>query len=112
MTSSRHSKNAALTPISAATLVNSDCTVGRGQDDSSDCDDNGHSISRGGVQSPFPWKVHDMLENARFDGVEDAVCWLPHGRAFIVHNVNRFVEQVMVRETGHPQSHIRSARPD
>jgi len=64
------------------------------KDDSSSSDE-GQSVARGGVVTPFPWKVHDMLEKADADGIEDIVCWIPHGRAFMVHRPQEFVEQVM-----------------
>jgi len=70
--------------------LKSTCT----KDDSSSSDE-GQSVARGGVVTPFPWKVHDMLEKADVDGVEIIVCWLPHGRAFMVHRPQEFVEQVM-----------------
>ena len=68
----------------------------KSQDDSSDGETSGHSVARGGVVTPFPWKVHDMLERADIDGIEDIVSWLPHGRAFLVHKVDTFVQNVMV----------------
>jgi len=64
------------------------------KDDSSSSDD-GQTVARGGVVTPFPWKVHDMLETAEVDGIERVVSWLPHGRAFMVHHPQKFVEQVM-----------------
>jgi hypothetical protein len=68
----------------------------KSQDDSSDGETSGHSVARGGVVTPFPWKVHDMLERSHIDGIEDIVSWLPHGRAFLVHKVDAFVQSVMV----------------
>lgn len=42
------------------------------------------------------WKVHDMLEKSDVDGIDHIVSWLPHGRAFMVHRPQEFVDQVMV----------------
>jgi hypothetical protein len=78
------------------TLQSSNAEKLKSQDDSSDGETSGHSVARGGVVTPFPWKVHDMLERAHIDGIEDIVSWLPHGRAFLVHKVDTFVQSVMV----------------
>jgi hypothetical protein len=43
----------------------------------------------------FPWKLHDMLDNAAADGFEDVVSWQENGRSFRVHKPPRFVEAVM-----------------
>ena len=43
----------------------------------------------------FPWKLHDMLDNARADGVEDIVSWSRNGRSFRVHKPPKFVDIVM-----------------
>ena len=53
------------------------------------------SVSRGGVVTPFPWKLHDMLENVVTDGFVDYVSWQPHGRAFAVKDATLFVDQVL-----------------
>lgn len=53
------------------------------------------SVSRGGVVTPFPWKLHDMLENVVTDGFVDYVSWQPHGRAFAVKDATSFVNQVL-----------------
>jgi hypothetical protein len=43
----------------------------------------------------FPWKVHQLLENVEAEGSVATVSWLPHGRAFRVHNKPKFVSTVM-----------------
>lgn len=48
--------------------------------------------ARGGVATPFPLKLHDMLENVQHDGYEDIVSWQQHGRCFIVHKPKEFVK--------------------
>ena len=97
------SKLATQNPISKMILIHNDHSIrSKTEDsDSSDGDESDKSIcvARGGVVTPFPWKVHDMLEKGHIDGIEEIVSWLPHGRAFVVHNVDEFVDQVMVRDT-------------
>lgn len=53
------------------------------------------AIARGGVATPFPWKLHEMLEDAAKENNESIVSWCPHGRSFIVHKPKIFVEKVM-----------------
>jgi HSF-type DNA-binding len=52
---------------------------------------------RGGVLVPFPEKLYDMLNQMSAEGLDDVVSWQPHGRAFVVHQPERFVEEVMPR---------------
>lgn len=47
---------------------------------------------RGGVKVPFPLKLHKMLEENLY---EDIVSWQPHGRSFLVHKPQEFVDVVM-----------------
>ena len=51
--------------------------------------------SKGGIAFPFPSVLHAMLERADPEKFDDVVSWQPHGRAFTVHNPNRFVKEVM-----------------
>ena len=46
-------------------------------------------------QLPFPLKLHEMLSQ-EFDN-EDIVSWLPHGKAFRVHNPKEFAAMIMPR---------------
>ncbi len=46
---------------------------------------------RGGVTTPFPLKLHDMLNSTSAEGMEDVVSWQPHGRCFVVHKPKEFV---------------------
>lgn len=108
-------------PISSALAFN-DHSKNKEDSDS----DGGQSVARGGVVTPFrestmhdmhalhirfhhpcfanatlsrysiAWKVHDMLEKSDVDGIDHIVSWLPHGRAFMVHRPQEFVDQVMV----------------
>lgn len=43
----------------------------------------------------FPVKLHYMLTELENDGMDDIVSWQPHGRCFLVHKQQRFVEQVL-----------------
>jgi HSF-type DNA-binding len=40
----------------------------------------------------FPMKLVEILGDERY---EEAICWLPHGRAFIIRNRKLFAETVM-----------------
>jgi len=63
--------------------------------ETSSVDSHSGDISRGGVTTPFQWKLHDMLEQIDEDGYSHAISWLSHGRAFMVHKPSEFVNQVM-----------------
>lgn len=56
---------------------------------------------RGGVSSMFPTVLHHMLEDAEKLGFDDVVSWLPHGRAFHVHQPEKFVTDVMPKYFRH-----------
>lgn len=51
--------------------------------------------TRGGVTEPFPEKLHRMLEEVKKDGKEDVIGFFSHGRAFAVHDPDRFTSEVM-----------------
>mmetsp|Transcript_53896 Transcript_53896/g.60217 ORF Transcript_53896/g.60217 Transcript_53896/m.60217 type:complete len:427 (-) Transcript_53896:256-1536(-) len=58
--------------------------------------DSGRSIAKGGVTTPFPWKLHIMLDAMeKNEGDKSIVCWQPHGKAFMVHKPKDFVVEVM-----------------
>lgn len=40
----------------------------------------------------FPMKLMEILADERY---QEAICWLPHGRAFIIRNRKLFAETVM-----------------
>jgi len=40
----------------------------------------------------FPQRLMDCLSDPMN---QDAICWLPHGKAFIIHNRKLFAEKVM-----------------
>jgi hypothetical protein len=50
---------------------------------------------RGGVKIPFPDRLHDMLEQMSREGLDHVVSWQPHGRCFVVHQPNEFVEKIL-----------------
>ena len=43
----------------------------------------------------FPWKLHQLLEDVRGDGLESVVSWTPSGRAFKVHKRQEFVDKIL-----------------
>jgi hypothetical protein len=47
---------------------------------------------RGGVTTPFPIKLHEMLDRVEEDGNAHIVSWQPHGRCFVVHKPKEFKE--------------------
>ena len=47
--------------------------------------------ARGGVTTPFPLKLHEMLDQVVAEGMEHIVSWQPHGRCFVVHKPKEFV---------------------
>jgi hypothetical protein len=47
------------------------------------------------AQSKFPYKLHDLLENAALKGFEGIVSWLPCGTGFKVHDKKAFKEFIM-----------------
>lgn len=55
------------------------------------------SAPRGGVAEPFPRKVFRMLHDTERERLTDVVSFLPHGRAFLVHKPERFVDEIMPR---------------
>jgi hypothetical protein len=51
--------------------------------------------AKGGVTTPFPVKLHIMLQQIEEDGLAHVVSWQPHGRCFVVHEPKQFVKHVM-----------------
>lgn len=54
-----------------------------------------HARSRGGVSEPFPEKLHRMLSETEKDGQEACISWCSHGRAFVVHDTTKFMNEIM-----------------
>jgi hypothetical protein len=44
---------------------------------------------------PFPVRVHRMLSDLEEQGLADIASFMPHGRSFAVHNVDRFVNEIL-----------------
>lgn len=51
--------------------------------------------AKGGVITPFPLVLHNMLDSVEGEGFSHIVSWQPHGRAFCVHEPKDFVKRVM-----------------
>jgi len=51
--------------------------------------------AKGGVVTPFPVKLHLMLDEVEKDGGAAIVGWQPHGRAFIVRDTKTFESHIM-----------------
>lgn len=62
-----------------------------------ECDPGCVLKKKGGVGTPFPLKLHELLEKAEEEGLSDIVSWQPHGRAFVVHKPKEFVSGIMHR---------------
>jgi hypothetical protein len=45
----------------------------------------------------FPWKLHQMLEDAEIEGTTSIVSWLSDNKSFKVHKQEEFVGQIMPR---------------
>jgi len=50
---------------------------------------------KGGVAVPFPFRLHQLLEEIESDGHASIISWLPHGRSFIVHKPKEFVSEIL-----------------
>lgn len=48
-----------------------------------------------GVQASFPFKLQRILDKLEAEGNHEIISWLPHGRAFVVHDPDRFVSDLM-----------------
>lgn len=46
-------------------------------------------------QDKFPLKLQRILDKLEEDGRTDIIPWLPHGRAFMVHHVDRLVQEIL-----------------
>lgn len=51
--------------------------------------------TRGGVTEPFPEKLHRMLLEIEKDGNGHVISFFPHGRAFGIHDTEKFEEKIM-----------------
>lgn len=64
-------------------------------------DDSSHHLtdpvfrSKNGLQASFPLKLQRILDKFEAESNIDVLSWQPHGRAFIVHDSDRFVNEVL-----------------
>lgn len=50
---------------------------------------------RGGVAEPFPMKLYRMLQDVEEKGKSHIVSFYPHGRAFGIHDMNAFTDEIL-----------------
>ena len=50
---------------------------------------------RGGYRNRFPTKLFKLLEESEASGHSHIISWLPHGRAFKMHDEDLFVQHVL-----------------
>jgi hypothetical protein len=43
----------------------------------------------------FPKKLHKIVERSEIDGYSDIINWLPHGRAFMIHDAKKFNSDIL-----------------
>lgn len=48
-----------------------------------------------GIQVSFPLKLQRILDKLEAEGKTDIISWLPHGRAFLVHDSDRLVSELL-----------------
>ena len=65
--------------------------------------DNGSTTlkKKGGVAVPFPFKLHQVLDEIKNDGFGDVISWQPHGRAFRIHDMKKFTTSIMEKYFNH-----------
>mmetsp|Transcript_22482 Transcript_22482/g.45062 ORF Transcript_22482/g.45062 Transcript_22482/m.45062 type:complete len:537 (+) Transcript_22482:169-1779(+) len=51
----------------------------------------------GGVTEPFPDKLYRLIEDAQAEGKSEIISFFSHGRAFAIHDPDRFCEEIMPR---------------
>jgi hypothetical protein len=62
---------------------------------------NDKPLTRGGILSPFPLKLHTILDSIENDGYAEVISWQPHGRCFVIHKPKDFMEYVMPKYFNH-----------
>ena len=53
------------------------------------------------LMTPFPWRLHEMLEDVESQGLTNIVSWLPEGVSFQVHSPSQFVEKIIPKYFRH-----------
>jgi hypothetical protein len=80
----------------ASTVQPSESTNAFGQSSMECTDDSTNAAKKECIQ--FPWKLHEMLDDADVEGFSDIVSWLPGStNSFKVHQRGVFVEGIMPR---------------
>jgi hypothetical protein len=80
----------------SSTVQPSERTNAFGQSSMECTDDSANAAKQECIQ--FPWKLHEMLDNADVEGFSDIVSWLPGSMdSFKVHQPRVFVEGIMPR---------------
>jgi hypothetical protein len=87
--------NVVLSPPSSCNNDSNNYTMTQEQDIEQEQEESDKSIAKGGVSTPFPWKLHEMLDSMAKKQDDSIVCWQPHGRAFMVHDPKGFVTRIM-----------------
>lgn len=62
-----------------------------------------HRYNENRVGGPFPLKLQIILKILEEEGNDCIMSWLPHGRAFVIHNSSRFEQEVVKRFFKHSQ---------
>lgn len=66
-------------------------------DASEDCDGIIRVPSGSGyrIMTPFPWRLHEMLEDIEEKNLDWIVSWMPDGKAFQVHSPEHFADTII-----------------
>ena len=64
-----------------------------GDDDSSSLRSNGIDMSS--LRHPFPWKLHQLLDDVETDGNDSIISWVPKEGGFKIHQPERFTKDIM-----------------
>ena len=56
-----------------------------------------HKNKRGRTQEAFPTKLFKVLQHSDTGGYSSIISWLPHGRAFKIHNIDLFKKEIMTK---------------
>jgi HSF-type DNA-binding len=46
------------------------------------------------ILTPFPWRLHEMLQDMEEQGLDCIVSWMPDGKTFRVHRPTEFVDRI------------------
>lgn len=67
------------------------------EDDAEECNGDIRVPSGSGyrIMTPFPWRLHKMLEELERKKMNWIVSWMPDGKAFQVHSPDRFEDTII-----------------